>query len=168
MRSLAQRRLFAIAAACMFGTGALTASHAPALAQSCFSIKDNGQVGGRGGFFLRDNGHVAMTTQGTGSCFDYSGNFVHNGRSYHLIVSTSGLCVNTVAVNDYVYMDGCVDGDAHEEWWPQPGVNGATVFQNFAFTSNLTAFVVVNGSFVKIAGGSAKGTNQWVCNGGSC
>jgi hypothetical protein len=147
---------------------ATTVPHA-STAQSIFcpgySLKDDGQTQGGGGYYLTDEGHNQIVrTTGTGSCWDFFGvsSNCPNGACFLIEDLNSGLCLNVAS--GYVYADSCHSSDHNEWWWDKIEPDGSEVYQNVAYKLNLTALHVYpggNGSEVVVAGGPASPANLW-------
>jgi hypothetical protein len=139
----------------------------PAQSAYCagYSLKDDGQTQGGGGYYLTDEGHnQPVETTGTGSCWDFFGvsSSCPNGGCFVIQDLTEGFCLNVA--DGYVYADSCQSTDHNEWWWAAPEANGSETFQNFAYGKNLTALHVYpggNGSEVVVAGGPPSAANRW-------
>jgi hypothetical protein len=147
--------------AALVGTGALVGPAAPASGASCpfYSLKDSGQSEGAGGYYLTDEGHnQPVETTGTGSCWAF---FPDPGnKSYFWIEDfTTGFCLNVASY--LVYADKCISNDPYEDWFQKIEPNGSKVYQNAFYRLNLTAFGLLNGSGVEVAGGPASPENVW-------
>jgi hypothetical protein len=148
---------------------AATMPHAsPAQSAYCpgYSVKDDGQTQGGGGYYLTDEGHNQIVrTTGTGSCWDFFGESANcpDGGCFIIEDLNAGLCLN-VAASHYVYADSCQGTDQHEWWWVKIEPDGSRVYQNKYSALNLTALHVYpggNGSEVVVAGGPASPANLW-------
>src|SRR5215469_11631685 len=139
----------------------------PAQSASCpgYSLKDDGQTQGGGGYYLTDEGHNQIVrTTGTGSCWDFFGVSKNcpNGGCFLIEDLNTSLCLNVAS--GYVYADSCQRVDHNEWWWLTIEPDGSNVYQNPVYRKNLTAVHVYpggNGAEVVVAGGPASPANLW-------
>lgn len=161
MRSVMRRPVLAAAVACALSMGALVGT-APASAATCsagnYSLKDNGQNAGVGGYYLTVTGHnQVVETTGTGGCWQF---FAAATGNYFIIEDLeTNLCLNAVGYS--IYADSCHLTDVYEEWWDKTEPNGSEVFQNVAYSENLTATGLFNNAAVELSGGPASPENLW-------
>jgi hypothetical protein len=149
---------------------AATMPHAsPAQSVYCpgYSVRDDGQSQGKGGYYLTDEGHNQIVrTTGTGSCWDFyvASPNCPDGGCFIIEDVLNDLCLN-VAASHYVYADSChAATDQHEWWWAKIEPDGSEVYQNKFSALNLTALHVYpggSGSEVVVAGGPASPANLW-------